>query len=200
MSVKPGTLPSQASTRNWRCIGRLKRCLHIEELLVMLTPGNAFARAERPFERWQQPPQRRHALKGGNHQCRAVLVGEDHRRLWRQPEAPGSGIVRNEAIRGLRGEPFLEIALRDSGSSGQVRGRGRSSIRQRLPQPEPVAEADERGVDRGGCLPASVVHERLERVWVEPRLSRRARGGVFDRRRHRFLPGIGFTFKARDPR
>ena len=102
--------------------------LDVEELRVVVLPGNTIPAAEHLLEGRQEPTDRYHALERTDHQRRAVLVRHHHGCLRGEPERAGRGVVHHEPVCRLRGEPFLQVAARETRPRRERAGRGRASL------------------------------------------------------------------------
>ena len=130
-----------------------------EQRVVVLVPADAGPAAERLGDLRLVAHGGRHQLEGAGEERRAVLVGERDRVLGGQRVA--AVLVGHVAAGGLRAQPLAHVALAGAGALRELARRERACSRHRLVEPEPVADHDERRVQRRPELADRLVHERV---------------------------------------
>ena len=151
----------------------------VEQRVVVLVPAGADPAAERVGDPRLVAHGRRHQLEGAGEERRAGLVGEHDGVLGGQRvQAVLVGHVR---AGGLRAQPLAHAALAGAGPLGQFARGERTRSRHRLVEPEPVADHDQRSVERGAELSDGPVDELLDLLRIDLH---------FDLGRHAFSLGI----------
>ena len=145
----------------WR--GQRESLLDVPERRIPVVPHDTVPRSERVLERREHAAHRRHPLERGDQEGGAPFVREHHRRLATECEAFRCGVVTEEAVGGLGGEPLTEMTLVETGTVGELARRHGPAAGHGLPEAELVAERDQRRVDRGGRLAAGEAGELLQR-------------------------------------
>jgi len=139
----------------------------VEDVLVVLVPADARARPEGLGDCGLVPRRAGHELEGAGQEGRAVLDREGHGLLRGQAVAPAGRVVLDVAAGRVGGEPLAHVALRGVRALGEVGGRGRAAIGQRLVEPEPVADDDHRGAEHRAEVADGAMDEVHEPVVVD---------------------------------
>ena len=149
-------------------VQRAERALRaVEEIVVMLVPSEPVAGQEPLGDLLAALDHRGHGAVDPRHRDGARLVGEHERVLGREHVGVVGGVVGDEAAGRLRVEPLAHVALVGRGARGEL-GRGHGlGVGHRPVEPEPVADVDERGVDRRARLDGDESGERLDPALVQ---------------------------------
>jgi hypothetical protein len=106
-------------------------------------------------------------LEGAADEGGAARVGEHQRLLRRHAVAVAVGVVGDPAARGLGPEPLAYVALRGTGSRGELGGGVRPAGGELAVEAETVADDDQRGVDGRAELDDGLAEQRVEALLVQ---------------------------------
>ncbi len=137
-----------------------------EQVVMVLVPAKALARAEALGYLRLVLDGGRHQLKGARDERGAVFVGQGHRLLGWQPEGPRGRVVLDVAAGRLLAQPLADVALVTVGALGQLLGGDRLAVGHRLVQAELVADQNQRRGDRRAQVAHELTHELFELCFI----------------------------------
>ena len=162
-------------------LGEQRRAVHrpveprhaAEDARVVSVPRQPLAGRVRVGELVDRRPDPGDQLEAGGQGGGAHLLREHGGGLDGESEGLAGRVVRDVAVRGLRGQPLLDIAPGHAGALGQ-RGDGGGALApvgdgggQRLPETEPVSQVDQDRVVRRGLVALDLRDELLEPAEVQ---------------------------------
>src|SRR5580658_9117433 len=153
--------------REIRRVARAKKTLRTDEQLrIVLMPADALACLERVRDLVDRTSGRQRNLKSAGQKCRAVVVGQRERLLFRQAEPPARLVVRDVSARGLRGQPLANISFGRSSFLGELRWRHRTRLRERFVKTQSISDGDQGRVHRGTKIDNSPAEQLIELLHV----------------------------------